>query len=159
MFEQHLKIWIWTSGRHDKDTKEPENWVLACCGRVKEIRRGQKWSAWKRRTQRVLCSQNLETKGRKYIWKDSCSTVSNVADSSVEWNLENWPLNLAMRVALVNMAKAESEAGSQCWCKYKLAWLFRKAMWQQGTGLINIHNFDPIISLLGLCPRKPSGTQ
>lgn len=50
-----LKIWTWRSRRHDKDTKEPENWVLACHGRVKEIKGAARNGVCERGEPRVCC--------------------------------------------------------------------------------------------------------
>lgn len=70
----------------------------------------------------------------------------------------NWTLGLSNMKNIIKQCKGVEWRCRQCWCGYKLAWLFYITMWQNGIRLINIYIFDPVISLLGICPKKLSGT-
>lgn len=72
------------------------------------------------------------------IWKSSKSCTPE----NKGFTTENQSLNLAIESLFATMAKAV-ELGTKCWHKYKLTWTLRKAPWQYGISLINIHSIWP----------------
>lgn len=152
-------MWICRSPRQQPWTeKSLENWVLVHCLSFKETRRDREKSMRRKTTQTQQCPRNLKIKERKHIKEENVQCVkSNWQSSRV--NTENWLLSLATQRTVVSSAKAVA-------CSVQTVLLqvgagmsvleSKMATWDKI--LINIYTFDPAISLLGICPKKPSGT-